>query len=83
MTARQDALRGAQQHDQQAEFEVGELRLLPAAVGKAPRAKLELPAVEAIGSRTVGASLWHPGAAAAQDGADPGEQLARSEGLGR
>src|SRR5688500_10426090 len=82
LVACQDALRRAEQHDEQAELAVRERDRFTAGVGEAARVQVQLPAVEAIRADAVGPALAHFGAAAAQHGADAREELARAEGLG-
>src|SRR5688500_8819389 len=82
LVAREDALRRAEQHDEQAEFAVRERHLAAVAGREAPGVQVELPAVEAIGADALGPALALLGAAAAQHGADAREELARAEGLG-
>src|SRR5258708_5257870 len=73
--------RGEQDHEE-IECRIAERDLAAVGRGETTRAQVELPAVEAVGAHALGPPLPQLEPAAAQDGPDAGEQLARAAGLG-
>src|SRR4029077_10351750 len=83
LVARKDAMRRTQENDEEAELAVAEPHRPPVASGQAASVEVQLPTVESVGTDAIRPALVYLGAAAAQHGAYPREQLARAEWFGQ
>src|SRR5512134_1785140 len=82
LVAAEDAVRSAEQHDEQAELAPAEDDRAAVRRGEPPRVEIELPTVKAIGAYPVGPALAHLATTPAEHGANARKQLSRAERLG-
>src|SRR5229473_7873151 len=73
LVARKDAMRRAEEHNEEAELAVAEPHRVPIAARQAARVEVQLPTVETVGANALRPALVYFGPAATQHGADPCE----------
>src|SRR6267143_1017440 len=76
-------MRRSEENNEKTELVVGKRHGLPVTVQQAPRIQVQLPSVETVGTNALRPALLRLRPPAAQQGADPREQLPRAERLGQ